>query len=413
MKNIFDTYKGLDKSIYIIFIAQVVNSMGAFVYPFLTMFLTRKLGFSTVEAGSFVTLASVAAVPGMFLGAKLADSFGRKRLYLISATLMALSLIPPAFLGNRRIVIYFLIAMSAFSGAVQPTFNAMVTDLTKGEERKKAFSLLYLGWNTGYAIGPMIAGFLFNNFLPLLFLGDAFTAIVAIILIAFKVPETRNIVDITSEDELPELEKAQEGSMFKVLLKRPTIILFSVIMVFYRLVYAQSSFSLPIQMNEIFGHNGPVYYGFNASFNALIVILFTILVTGLTVKLKPLLNIIIAGVLIGVGFGMIYFINIFPLFLVSTFIWTIGEILEATNVNVYIAAHAPVSHRARFNTIFMFLSGAGYAFAPKLAGLFTEYFPLRSIWSASFFIMIIAVLILLLFWLREENKIKIKGVGTG
>ncbi|MDI3547112.1 MAG: hypothetical protein PWR10_764 [Halanaerobiales bacterium] len=408
MKNIFKTYHGLDKSIYIIFIAQVINSMGAFVFPFLTMFLTKKLGLSANEAGSYVTLASMATVPGMFLGAKLADSFGRKRLYIISASLTALMLIPPAFLGESRVIIFFLIMTSVFSGAVNPAFTAMVTDLTKGEERKRAFSLLYLGWNTGYAIGPMIAGFLFNHYLPLLFIGDAATALIAITLIGLKVPETKDLVEEKSEEELPELERAESGSIFKVLLKRPAIIFFSLILIFYRLVYAQSFFSLPIQMNEVFGDQGPAFYGMNASFNALVVIVFTILVTGLTVKLKPLLNTIIAGFLFAIGFGMIYFINTLPLFFFSTFIWTIGEILEATNVNVYIASQAPVSHRARFNSLFMFLSGAGYAFAPKLAGIFTEYYPLRNIWSTSFFIMLAATSFLIIFWFTVERRRLVK-----
>ncbi len=404
MKKYFQTYRGLNQSIYIIFIAQIINSTGAFVYPFLTLFLTNKLGYSAARAGTYVMIASIASVPGMFLGAKLADSFGRKKIYLISASLAALMLIPPAFLGTSKIIIYFLIMFNVFIGAVNPAFTAMVSDLTRGEERKKAFSLLYLGWNVGYAIGPMIAGFLFNHYLPLIFLGDALTTLIALVLIAVRVPETKDIVENTNDEELPELERAESGSIFRVLLKRPAIIFFSLLMVFYRLVYAQSTFALPLQMNEIFGSHGPAYYGMNASFNALVVVVFTVFVTGLTVKNRPLINITLAGTLFAVGFGMVYYINALPLFFLATFIWTIGEILEATNVNVYIAAHAPVSHRARFNTIFMFLSGAGFAFAPKLAGIFIEFYPLRMIWLASFWIMVGTVVLLLGFKVITEKK---------
>ncbi len=100
---------------------------------------------------------------------------------------------------------------------------------------------------------------------------------------------------------------------------------------------------------------------------------------------------------------MIGFVNTFPLLLISTFIWTIGEILEATNINVYIAAHAPVSHRARFNSIFMFISGAGYALAPKLGGIFIDNWSVRNIWSTSFFVMIGAILALIIFHNYKEG----------
>ncbi len=89
------------------------------------------------------------------------------------------------------------------------------------------------------------------------------------------------------------------------------------------------------------------------SFNAFTVVIFTIFVTGLTLKFKPIFNIIIGGILFAIGFGMISFVNSYPLLLVSTFVWTIGEILGATNINVYIAAHAPVSQRTRSNSIFI------------------------------------------------------------
>jgi len=374
------------------------------------MFLTQKLGLSASAAGTYVTLAAVANVPGMFTGAKLADKFGRKKLYITSSLLMASMLIPPAFLGESKAVIYFLIAMSFFNGAVNPCFTAMISDLTSGKERKKAYSLQYLGWNTGYAVGPMIAGFLFNNYLPLLFLGDAATAFIAITLIAIYVPETKELAEKIPDEELPELERSEKGSLFRVLLKRPSIIVFAFIMFFYRIVYAQGSFALPIQLNEIFATRGPSIYGMNMSFNAFIVVIFTIFVTGLTLKFKPIFNIIMGGILFAIGFGMIRFVNSFPILLISTFIWTIGEILEATNINVYIAAHAPVSHRARFNSIFMFISGAGYAIAPQLGGIFIDNFPVRNIWTTSFFVMLGALLALIIFHNFKEGNFSKKSV---
>lgn len=378
--------------------------MGAFVAPFLTMFLTQKLGLPASEAGSYVTIAAVANVPGMFAGAKLADKFGRKKLYITSTVLMASMFSPPAFLGESKLVIYFLIAMSFFNGAVNPSFTAMISDLTSGKERNMAYSLQYLGWNTGYAVGPMIAGFLFNNYLPLLFLGGAATALIAITLAAIYVPETKDLAEEIPDEKLPELKRAEKGSLFRVLLKRTSIIVFAFIMFFYRIVYAQGSFALPIQLNEIFGTRGPSIYGMNMSFNAFTVVIFTIFVTGLTLKFKPIFNIIIGGILFAAGFGMINFVNSFSLLLVSTFIWTIGEILEATNINVYIAAHAPISHRARFNSIFMFISGAGYALAPKLGGIFIDNYSVLNIWSTSFFIMLGAIFALIIFHNNKEGN---------
>lgn len=58
-KEIFETYKGLEKEIYILFIGRIVNSLGAFVHPLMALILTQKIGMSVAEAGMFVTMLSV------------------------------------------------------------------------------------------------------------------------------------------------------------------------------------------------------------------------------------------------------------------------------------------------------------------------------------------------------------------
>ena len=98
LMSFIKTYSGLSSAIYVLFIARIINRMGDFVHLFMTLYLTRIMGFE-----------------------------------------------------------------------VRPASRSMLTDLSKAEERHKAFSLLYLGTNFGVAIGPMIAGFLFRNHLPWIF----------------------------------------------------------------------------------------------------------------------------------------------------------------------------------------------------------------------------------------------------
>ncbi len=83
----------------------------------------------------------------------------------------------------------------------------------------------------------MVTNFLFNNYLPLIFLGDAATALIAIILVAIYVPETKDLAEKIPDEELPALESSEKGSLFGILLKRPSIIVFGFIMFFYRIVY--------------------------------------------------------------------------------------------------------------------------------------------------------------------------------
>ena len=58
-------YKGLPKQIYILSVARAVIAMGMmFVYPFLSLLLTKQLGYSELQASYIVVVCSVAAMVG-------------------------------------------------------------------------------------------------------------------------------------------------------------------------------------------------------------------------------------------------------------------------------------------------------------------------------------------------------------
>ena len=63
-----DYYRGLPREIYVLFVSRIINSMGAFVRPFLTIFLTSNLGFSEAQTGLITTIAIFLYVPGSMLG---------------------------------------------------------------------------------------------------------------------------------------------------------------------------------------------------------------------------------------------------------------------------------------------------------------------------------------------------------
>lgn len=62
--RLFATSSGLNRSISFLFIAPVVNSLGHSVHPFLTLFLTQKIGMNPAAAGFFVYLSAFVWVPG-------------------------------------------------------------------------------------------------------------------------------------------------------------------------------------------------------------------------------------------------------------------------------------------------------------------------------------------------------------
>jgi MFS family permease len=276
LTKLLKSYSGLPRGIYILFFVRIINSMGSFVFPLLTLFLTDKLGLGAKEAGMFVSLSALSYIPGGLLGGKLSDIIGRKKVMIIFQTIAALLFLPCAFLGNSMIIPWLLILAGISISAVQPANSAMVADLTDSSNRKAAFSLLYLGINIGFSVGPILAGFLYKNYFSLTFIGNAFAILLTLLLIIFFLDESKpcNFEDEQASEE----ERSQVGSVFSILLKKPTVLAFALCSSVYSFAYSQGNFSTPLQLKELFGGRAPELMGGLYFTNGIIVVTMTTLI---------------------------------------------------------------------------------------------------------------------------------------
>ncbi|GAB1481512.1 MFS transporter [Treponema sp.] len=409
--NIFTLYRGLPRSVYTLFIATVVNGVGIFVFPFLTLFLTQKLGMDERQAGNYMFFSSLAYLPGSLLGGKLADRYGRKIVAIIAQLLAAVFYIPCGFLVLRGIdtapfgavlgvgglIPLLILANIIFDGFADPARGAMHTDLTTPENRQAAFSLNYLGHNLGFALGPLIAGFLFYAAPEWLFWGNALAVLVATSLVALFVPETKPTeAAITESLSTDSSEKAHVGSFISALKTRPYLLGFVFLTSWFGLVYGQHRFTIPLQTEKLFGTSGAALYGLLMTLNAVFVVIFTAPLIALLKRFRPIINVALSGLLFAIGFGMLAFARSPLLFFVSVFIWTMGEIINATNADVYIANHTPLSHRGRFGAILPFLGGFGWALATPVGGNIIHVAGIGTLWITMFAVALIVSLRLLL-----------------
>ena len=388
--NIFNTYKGLPKSIYALFCVQIINRLGDFVFPFLSLLLTQKLNFSYSMTGVVVMVAALVVIPASLLGGKLADAVSRRKTYLLGQGLAAVSVLICGIIKNPFIIVTLLIISAFFNGFVRPTISAIMADVLTPEKRQIGSSLTYLGINIGVALGPIIAGFLFNNYLSLLFILDAVSSFIAIIIFYIYVEETRPQNGTVTEKNIK--EKEESGNLLQVLLKRPRLTLFFIINMFFNFAYSQVSFSLPMTMNEVFKANGPSTFGYLMSINAVTVVFLTVIIITITKRFKTLLNVIFAGIFYMIGFGMIGVIGkSFSLLMVSTILWSIGEVIAATNNGVYIANNSPKNFRARISAVNNLSHALSTALGTSVVGKYIDYYGINKVWSLVFIVVGIGV----------------------
>lgn len=266
-----------------------------------------------------------------------------------------------------------IFALGALNGT-WPCINALVADVAPPEHLKTAFSLLYWGNNVGFAVGPLIGGYLFTAAPRGLFLGNALVLLLAAACVLLFVPEPRRAQKAGAGE-------GPEPSTFAVMRAEPVLALYAGLCVLSAFVYAQHTFALPYFLKDLMGEvGGPRAFGTVMAVNGLTVVLFTVPMTLLTRRVPTLLGIVLSSAIYVVGFGSYAFAQGLTFILGATAFWTLGEILGATNGNAFVAERAAPSHRARINSVISASYVAGSAVAPLAAGFITRLAGTRAVW---------------------------------
>ncbi|MFH2115719.1 MAG: MFS transporter [Spirochaetota bacterium] len=416
---------GLPKEIYALFVVRLVVSAGAFVGPFLAMMLTMKLGYDDGAAGVFMAILAILSAGGLALGGKLGDTFGRVDVLRTLQAVTAVAFLFCTLMGfNAATPFIIAFALATLSGT-WPVINALVADLAPRERRKEAFSLLYWGNNIGFSVGPMVAGFLFNSAPRLLFLGNALAlGIAAGVVSLFIRHENQPVltgqggaagpvgegiaagpVDPVLTEAIAKAAREASLSTWSVLRANPVLILYSLASILTAFVYNQHTFALPIFLKDALGGDtGPKAYGFVMTANGLTVVLLTGIVVFFSRKMPSLAAVALGSVFYAVGFGTYRFVEGLPLAIGATVIWTIGEILGATNGNAFIAERAPPAHRSRINSAVSLAYIAGNAMAPLVAGPVSRSFGSAAVWPMVAVLSLVSAIALLAIHRQDSRR---------
>jgi MFS family permease len=390
-------YRNLPKSVYSLAIVNFINGFGNFTFPFLTLFLTLKLGYSPAEAGAFSMLSMTMYVPGSLISSKLADKMSRKTIMIVTQTLFSLSFLACGLLYSHiEWIPYILIIGLIFDGASDPARQALHTDHTNFNNRQEAFSLFYLSYNIGFGFGPAIAGLLFTSYPRWLFLGSGIIGLLATIIVGFTIHDKRPNKDMLKESiEKNQTDKAVEGNVFKALLSRPKLLSYITINGIFFFCVSIVFFTLPLYATFLFKNNGPTIYGFLMSTNAVTVVLITPLFVKLSKKKNTLTIIIISFILYLLGFNLLAIATTILIFVFGMIVFSLGESLHATNNDYFIANHTPMGHRARFSTLVSIIQGSGYAIGPLVGGQLLEFFSFKEVYGIVSIMIILCVLFLI------------------
>jgi MFS family permease len=379
-KGLASLVEGLPPAYWLIWTGTLINRLGGFVIPFLTLYLTTQRQIPVSRAALMVSLFGAGSFISQLSGGELTDRLGRRPVMLMSFFITPVFMIALGFARNLVLISIATFIVGFFTDLYRPAVGAAIADLVPPESRTRAYGYNYWAINLGAAIAPVLAGLIAGYNYLILFVADALTTAVFGFIVLFGIRETRPAeAHHASHSSLPE-RMAQ-------LKRAPILLIFSFLTLFIGMIYTQGYVGLPLDMKS---HGlDPGQYGTAIAVNGFLVILLTIPVSTMAAKWPRFETVAVAALLLGLGFGATALASNFSLFALSVAIWTLGEIASTSVSPTIIADLSPIELRGLYQGIFGAAWGLAYFIGPLAGGWIYENWGGDALWVGCLVIGII------------------------
>ncbi len=350
------SYAGLPREAWLLSLAIFINRCGTMVMPFLTIYLTSRLGMTEAAAGRLISVYGVGSICGAYLSGRWCERIGPVRIQIACFFLAAPGYLLIGAWDSWPGVAASLFFLSVVNEAVRPANATAITRLTTPENRTRAFSLQRLAANLGFSFGPVIGGFLAQRNFGLLFVVDAATTLVAAaVLLRFfgwrRIAPARQDLDERVVHASPLRDRAFVG--------------FLVLTMLMMMVFLQFGATYPLYLRDHFGMNEP-QIGLMFAVNTTIIVAFEMPLIDAVQRWSLVRTIAWGSFLSCVGFGMLPLGSTAAYAVLAMAVVTVGEMLTFPLASAYVAGRGPRGAEALYNGWYMVVNAAAWVLGPAI-----------------------------------------------
>jgi len=390
----------------------LVNKLGTFVIPYLTLVLLRDFHMAEREAGYLIFAYGAGSLVSILVGGVLTDRLGRRRTLLLSLIGSGVLALVMGLLPSPRFFVPLLVAFGFIADLYRPAASAMIGDLLPSSQRASGFAGLRMVVNLGWAAGTALGGVLADRDWRLLFLGDGATTLAYGLLVYFTIPETLPAPALPVEA----LAAAPAGA--RVHGRRGSspfgdvVFLQSVSITFlFTLIFCSNLVVLPLTVTQSAGYPA-VVFGALAAVNGGMITLFELSLVERLKRFRRLRLAALGYALVGVGFGMIGLVMHWGFFLLAVVIFTIGEILSAPQQMAFIADWAPPESRGRYLSLYQATWSIAFAVNPMLTLPLHAALGERAFWGLAPLVALPGVIALLRLDRTADRPERLRGLSS-
>ena len=388
-------YADLPLSIWMLSAAIFVNRLGTMVLPFLTLYLTKSLGYSDSAAGFMISLYGVGSVIGAYLGGKLTKSVGAIRLQVILLLFSVPIFIALPFCESLIYLSLTILTLSIFTEGVRPANSTAITQFSSPEKRTRSFALNRMALNLGISFGPAIGGLLIAYSFFWIFIADALTtaacALLLVYFFGFSGGSAQTNEDTTSENKKENLPNQSP-------LKDINFLIYLSLIFVSAIVFFQFFTTYPLYLNEHYGLN-EFQIGLVYAINTVMVVVLEMLLVEFIKNWNLILCVALGCFLTCIGFGLLPFGQSLWLCVFSMVVLTFGEMLNAPTSASWVSQRSESRDTGSYMGWYTMSYSLAFIAGPAIGGVLYEYNK-ATVWYLS---IAVGFIVLIGFWLLNAK----------
>lgn len=363
-------YKGLPRHAWILFAVQLINAAGMMVLFFLSLYLTRRLGFTIAQAGRSISIFGLGSLTGTYLGGWLSDKGGSTNIQKLSLLLCGIFYIWLGQVHDPWSINVMIFILATASGLFYPANSTSMARICSPEMTTKGFALSRLAGNIGATIGPAVGGFLALRNYTLLFWVDGITCLAAVAAFSMLWKKPEEHLRRVAGDQIPSGRSPWRD--FPFLLLMPIVVVWGAI--FYQLFA-----TFPLYMREVYGL-AENRIGQLVMINTLIIVVLEMLLIHWIGKKSLNRFIALSFFLTGLGFALMPLGRGFSYAALTVAVWTFGEMLSMPLLGALIALRAGPGSQGRYMGLFSFAFSLSMIVGPIIGTAVYEKLNPSALW---------------------------------
>jgi predicted MFS family arabinose efflux permease len=378
---------GLPREVWLLFATNLINRAGMMVLPFLVLYLTRDLGFSTTRAGIMLAFYGASAIVFGPIGGRLSDRIGAlpvMRASMIASGCMLL-LFPLA--KSFAAVAAMIVLWAGCTEMFRPASLAAITHVVAPEQRRQAFALNRLAINLGMSIGPALGGFLATVSFRAMFAVNAGTTLLAGAVLALT--PWRAFSGVNSEALNRDGEPVGPATIFH----DTTFLIFLGGTFLVGVVFFQHESALPLYLVEYLKLS-PAFYGMLFTINTLLIVALEVPLNTATAHWSNTRLLMLGCVLFAIGFGALGVIASPAGVIATVVVWTFGEMMLFPAMASHLAEIAPENRRGAYMGAYSMSLSISLTLGPWMGTQLLAVFGAVTVWSVMFALGVLAAVLM-------------------